>query len=354
MKPSCGRRRRPKNQPRTDSWSLDQFEDDDDLDFSKLNDDAVLQGVAVGEKQRSAVAVPVRVVKEASCLAVGSTSTQKSLNRAMPTAALTGGKRRNANVDVMTSNKSRKKSRKERKEQKKRKRVSMETRPEEGESDASDESPVVTVAKKDSASSPQAAAHVRASSSSLVADAGISTVASTVTKQRSNTGDVAALLGTGAKATHILKESAASSNRYPLVGASTMNDQKRVLEKPRRNSKASPSETETDFLTGKDSEEVLLVYPFGIDEQKIDDAAAGLEELLIPEPSAEITASNADLVTLESSSEKEGKAEDPNVKTKDASRKESHAILTFNVSTFKLLKPKGRLNDTLIDFWFQM
>lgn len=144
------------------------------------------------------------------------------------------------------------------------------------------------------------------------------------------------------------------------------------LERQRRFSAPSLSKTKSGFLAGRGPNDVLLVYPFGVDAKDIDNAADELKELsclLIPESSSASAASDVveedigrdptlracetDYAKLDSSSEKENEVEDPDDKTQEDSGEESRAVLEFSVSTFERLEPGVYLNDTLIDFWCQ-
>jgi len=112
------------------------------------------------------------------------------------------------------------------------------------------------------------------------------------------------------------------------------------------------------------SNEVLLVFPFGADEAKIDKAAVGLREAGFQSTSDSATRqenSEGGAADLKTSDEGMATASADDTETADDEDKEDSAgkaksrahFLTIRDEDYDRLQPGEFLNDTLIDFWFQ-
>lgn len=123
-------------------------------------------------------------------------------------------------------------------------------------------------------------------------------------------------------------------------------------ERQNRFSLTSPSIPMSDFLVGKKSDDVLLVYPFGGDPNTIDHAADGLQ-LYGENSDSDLIDHNSRDEKLGLSSEKENKTSGSDDLTSDISGEDSRSVLELAASTFERLEPGTYLNDTLIDFWCQ-
>jgi Ulp1 protease family, C-terminal catalytic domain len=107
------------------------------------------------------------------------------------------------------------------------------------------------------------------------------------------------------------------------------------------------------FIAGKETEEIMLLYPFGDSALSIamDEAASGLGELSC--------VLNRENMVGDTSSSTNGSVEpkvendDMDPENGDGLGEESKAVLAFSVSTIERLGPGVYLNDTLIDFWLQ-
>jgi hypothetical protein len=90
-----------------------------------------------------------------------------------------------------------------------------------------------------------------------------------------------------------------------------------------------------EFLSGKEDDEVILVYPFGCDKVQLDNAASDLNEL---------NHFRVEPALSHQSMEIDRPEEEASVRTH---------YLTISAGDCKRLAPAEYLNDTLIDFWMR-
>lgn len=109
------------------------------------------------------------------------------------------------------------------------------------------------------------------------------------------------------------------------------------------------------FISQRKGDEILLVYPFGVDKNKMEAAADGLQELSwretfegenqeLPEPENDNKVDSATLQTDNKSSD--------NIVTMKQTGQRSHFI-EIRVEDYEKLDTGQWLNDSLIDMWMQ-
>ena len=123
--------------------------------------------------------------------------------------------------------------------------------------------------------------------------------------------------------------------------------------------------TRNKLRGSKVSNEVMVVFPFGADEEEIDEAADGLQEAGFQSTSVSTTGperiegaacglktSDDDEGIVTASSDDVYDAEDYKDAPPGKMKSRAH-FLTIRDEDFDRLQPGEFLNDTLIDFWFQ-
>jgi hypothetical protein len=160
------------------------------------------------------------------------------------------------------------------------------------------------------------------------------------------------------------KLTAADINEYGGI----LIEEGRKERQNRENSMGSPRlrRTRKSRHGAKASNEVMVVFPFGslgADEEEIDGAAAGLNELnsasvsraIVPVGEGSKTAlktSDDDELTGPNSSDDAETAENDKGDSNEKSKPRAH-FLTIREEDNERLQPGEFLNDTLIDFWMQ-
>ena len=115
----------------------------------------------------------------------------------------------------------------------------------------------------------------------------------------------------------------------------------KAAEKKRR--RVSGGLRREGFLAGKNSEDLLLTFPFPMEKEKLDEAAAGLKEL----SGASLT-DDDDVQIVDNDAVAAGDGG-----TADTEKKSRSHFLEIRVEDFDRLEPGEFLNDTLIDFFMQ-
>eukprot|EP00531_Pseudo-nitzschia_arenysensis_P017418 CAMPEP_0116119764 /NCGR_PEP_ID=MMETSP0329-20121206/2819_1 /TAXON_ID=697910 /ORGANISM="Pseudo-nitzschia arenysensis, Strain B593" /LENGTH=1105 /DNA_ID=CAMNT_0003613495 /DNA_START=267 /DNA_END=3584 /DNA_ORIENTATION=+ len=126
-------------------------------------------------------------------------------------------------------------------------------------------------------------------------------------------------------------------------------------QKYKLRSKVKPHEID-DFISGRRSDEILLVYPFGEDINNLEAAAEGLKELSWIEPSEGGTQAPNGLENGTSDSESL-----PTCTSKESSKNTMVAtqggqrlhFIEIRVEDYERLDTKQWLNDSLVDMWMQ-
>ncbi|MGK3738900.1 MAG: hypothetical protein ACI8RD_010820 [Bacillariaceae sp.] len=107
-------------------------------------------------------------------------------------------------------------------------------------------------------------------------------------------------------------------------------------------SQATPQKKDS-FIANKKSDEILLVYPFGEDKNKIEAAASNLDELSYKETADD---------DQDSTEMKKSSVETKDLTTTQGSQQRSHQIV-IRVEDYEKLEDGQWLNDSLVDFWMQ-
>jgi Ulp1 family protease len=144
---------------------------------------------------------------------------------------------------------------------------------------------------------------------------------------------------------------AVSPNDVEVIAASLISDSKK---KYNLRSRVMPHETDA-FISNRRSDEILVVYPFGVDKNKTEAAADGLKELSWSE---KFKGENQDSVEpkndnkMDSATSTSSNESSENLLTTVQSGQRSHFI-EIRVEDYEKLATGQWLNDSLVDMWMQ-
>jgi hypothetical protein len=134
-----------------------------------------------------------------------------------------------------------------------------------------------------------------------------------------------------------------------------------MIEHSRKKSMYSQIDSNNSaFIAGRDSESILLVYPFTGDPGQMETAAEGLQEAsgapLTTKDEVVRTSAGDVIVKLQRSSESTSDLKQSDQldlsKTELKAKARKHYV-TIRVKDYERLDPEEWLNDSLVDFWMQ-
>lgn len=141
-------------------------------------------------------------------------------------------------------------------------------------------------------------------------------------------------------------------NETDLFAQALIDDSRKVA------SSRIAQENHSEFVQGRDSEAVLLVYPFAGDPKQIEAAAQGLQE-----PSGKLSTKSGyisdssddeqDTIDQDISGKPMPSSKDFNEEKAVAKVKVRQHYVTIRVKDYERLHPEEWLNDSLVDFWMQ-